>query len=441
MKQNNSKLRSNSSFAISRFLIPFVVLITVAFWPEKFNLIAMPLAFIFAILITIFASNNFSRIFLHSFVASSIIAYLVYAVTAPIGDFAAPSQTSGSASDSQFFLFEARRFIYDNSIDALYSTWGSFIPVIFGSGALLVFSDNYIGVVFFNSLLYSFSVSLASRIFKVSYYNLKFLPLLGWMPLQAFYNSMISKEPIYIFLIISSVYIITKNSNNGKISLPHWLIFISLLVVCLLLRPIAAIVVVFVCFTYLFYKSSIGKVIFFVLILTIIFWGAILLANYLEYNLPVNISYEAIIQQSYFIEAAANEKGLDSNIIWLFTPPWSVFLSPILGVLWMVSPLPLLGSLISQIELIFYSSVSFQTLATIIRYMDAMLMAFLLSIGLSRTRRFSSVIYNPLIFITIILVLATVMFQFLESGRHRYLPGFVLVIAILASNLPSKSRL
>lgn len=438
MLKINSLVKIKYGSLFSRILIPFVVFIFFAFWPEKFNIISVFLACVFALLISIIASNNFSRIFLNSFVASSIIAYILYAVTAPIGDFAAPSQASGAASDSQYFLFEARRFIYEDGIDALFSTWGSFIPVIVGSGALLVFSDNYMGIVFLNSLLYSYSVLMCSSILNISNGYLKFLPLLGWLPLQALYNSMISKEPIYIFLIIFSVYIITKKYSYGKMSFHYWLFFMASLVLCMLLRPVAAIVVVFICIAYFAYKNSIRKVLYFTFILTIIISGVILLSSYLEYNLPIDISYDAIIRQIDFVESAAEDKGIASNLIWLFTPPWSLLFSPILSVMWMVSPLPLLWNLIFQIELIFSSNFTFNILATIIRYIDATLMAMLLSSLFIRMRHFSSFLINPLISITIFLLIATVSFQFLESGRHRYFPGFILFMVLLASKPFSK---
>ena len=425
---------------ILRVFIIFAVLISTIFWPEKSTAIAVLMGCVIAIIVVIMSNTEFCRIFLQSFIASSIIAYMVYAATAPIGDFAAPSQTSGAASDSQFFLYEARRFINEGNIDALFSTWGSFIPVIFGSGALIVFSGNFIGIVFFNSILYSLSVLYTSRIFNVSNRSSRFLPFFGWMPLQAFYNSMLSKESIYLFLIIFPVYIFKKNYDAGHISRFNWFVFICSIVVCMLLRPIAAMVVVLVCIAYLFAKSPILRFIYLIVTLLVIFFAIISIANFLGYEFPINISYDALIVQRDFMEMAAGEKALGSNLTWLFTPPWSILLSPILGSLWMVSPLPLLGNLVSQLDLMFSGSFTFKLLATVNRYMDAALMVMLLIVGLVRRRRLKTVIINPLTFIAVILVFATVMFQFLESGRHRYFPGFILAMVILASIYPPKQR-
>jgi hypothetical protein len=425
---------------IYRILTLSFVFFAVVFWPEEYSGFALPVAFVFALFTVVVCSINFCRIFFHTFAASSTIAYLVYSVTAPIGVFAVAIQNSGVASDSQFFLFESRRFLYEGSVDALFSTWGSFIPVIFGSGALLAFCGNYIGVVFFNSVLYTFAILLSSKIFKISDRGTKFLPLLGWLPLQAFYNSMISKEPIYIFLIILSVYIVTRKYETGRISLNQWIVFFVSIIVCLLLRPIAAVVVIFICISYLFLLIKIRNLILFIITMAITLFGVITLANYLNYSFPINISLDGFVSMINFTETAAIDKGLDLNVLWLFTPPWSVILSPILAVLWMISPLPLIGNFISQIEFIFSGIFTFQILATLIRYNDAILMLLFLTVIFNNKRRFKYFIYNPVLLITFLLVLVTVMFQFLESGRHRYFPGFVLAVVVLACKYSSKTR-
>lgn len=430
--QSSNRVTLYRGAPLSRAFIPPLVLSAVVFWPEEFGASAVPIACVYATLVVVFFSARFCRVFVHSFAASTLVAYAVYAVTAPVGDFSVPSQTAGAASDSQFFLFEARRFVFDGSIDALFSTWGSLVPVFFGGLSLLSLSGNYIGVVFFNSLLYSGAVILSSRIFNLSDRAVRFLPVFGWMPLQAFYNSMISKEPIYLFLIILTLHSIATNNQDDRVRWYQWSIFASSLAVCMLLRPPAAIVLALISIGYIFVKSGIRSLIYLILILVCLSGAVFTAANYVGYSLPIFFDSQGLDLQRVFIETVAEDKLNGSQFIWMLTPPWSVFLSPVLGVLWLFSPLPLLGNLSEGFYSIWTGATTFRTLAIFVRYADAFIMLGLLAFVFLRRSRLESVLFNPLTMSAILLVIGTVMFQFLESGRHRYFPGFVLLLICLS---------
>ena len=125
-------------------------------------------------------------------------------------------------------------------------------------------------------------------------------------------------------------------------------------------------------------------------------------------------------------------KGVPSIIQPIFEFPNSLILSPLLSIFWLVSPIPLIGNLVNAFYNLMNGIFVFGDLATIAKYCDAMLILGLLTfVTLKRIAWWST--KNPLLIILVVQILNIVTFNFFEASRHRYMPGVILSLLVLAA--------
>jgi hypothetical protein len=356
-------------------------------------------------------------------------------------DLFSSSYQDPSASDSQFFLHEARRLADDGDITALFTTWGSLLPVLYGATALTLFGGSYIGILFLNSLIYSLSVLYGARLINISSGSYKLLPILGLMPLQGFYNSMLAKEPIYLFLVVFALYTIVDLINNRKkiaIVFIKLTTFFFVALILVIFRPTGAIILSVATFTYLIRQKGLKIAGIFVLSFSMMALVSTLIANYIDYSVPLffigkegEISFSEQTDLSYE-RIGTRMSRIPEFIAPIFLPPASILASPILFPLWMISPLPTYMAFIESTGNLISGRLSFFDFSVIVRYLDAiMILLFLIRLVTKKLKIIC--LKNPLILFGFLQVLSIVIFQFIESGRHRYLPGYILALLVVYS--------
>jgi hypothetical protein len=422
---------------IHRMVLVLLVLVAVITWPEELNPKSLLFATVVTLLMISVAKTEFCKVFICTFSVSTIIAFTIYFLSAPLGLFQTVNQDALSGmTDSQFFLYEARRFIADNEISAFFSTWGGAVPVLYGVLALQLFGGHYVGIVFCNSILYTVSVFLAVRIFNLPHIHYRFLPFMGLLPLQGLYNAMLAKEPIYLFVTVVMLYSVFLFSIHKKIFSWNMFLFVIMLFVAIVFRPIGAIIVSFIAL-FTMYKKF-GVKIFFYFVSIFILNLSIILIYLISIDYPIALFIISGPDGGGFSGQAAYQqlfmqiKGIPEFIQPIFHPPWSIILSPFLSILWLISPLPLIGGLIDSCVAIFDGSFRFGDLATIAKYLDAMIIFVLLVIVLMKKIKWWSR-PNLIIIFLIIQIITIVMFNFFEASRHRYLPGFMIALFVLVN--------
>ena len=428
----DSRRSQGNSELLLKSITFLIVIIAVVLWPEKLNPISLVNAILITVLLLKLVSREYCEIFIRSFISSYIFANIIYFILSPQGIFDS-IYLDGNASDSQYYLAQARSFILDHDISVLYSTWGSLIPISYGVFALELFGQNYIGIIFLNSLLYTTSIFWAASIFEIPRYKYKTLSIVSFMPLQIFMNSMLSKEVIYLFLIIGSIYFYKKLSTNIY-SIFFNLVFSLFIILIIIFRPSGAIIL-FLVFILIgvFQKNKIRNFIKIILLLFLLGAFSYYIIENLGYRIPLFfLNDEGSVDfttHEEISEDRISSHAIPNFAVPYFSPPWSILFSPILAMIWMISPLPFFGLLLKALGAFLTGNIEFNYFAVIIRYFDSLFMIYFL-INLFNKFRVQNLkkINNPLIIFFLIQVFNIAVFQFFESGRHRYLPGFILII-------------
>jgi hypothetical protein len=418
---------------IWRLLLIGQVGLALLVWPEPLDPTTMLLAISLSAVVATLGSVDFCKTFLYSFLVATMMAFVVYGLLTPLGLFDTAWQEP-LATDSQFFLHESRRFLLEDDSSALFTAWGSLVPVLYGAIAQKAFNGNYLGIVFVNCLLYTATVFWAARILEMHRHWYRFLPLLGLLPLQGFYNSMLAKEPIYLFLTIGALHAYKYAVMSDRFSWKYFCVFTGLTILLIIFRPTGALLLGLVALINVAMRSGLVRASVFFVVFASILLLAITLASYIDYFLPLFFvgsegDVDITTQLNFSIDSMAS-KLIPESIAPLFLPPLSLILSPLLGLLWMVSPLPIVDQFINSFQSLFTGAFSFTDLTIIIRYLDSIIIVLMLFL-LLRARIIKFVMLNPLVLFGVFQILTTVAFQFFESGRHRYLPGFILAMMVV----------
>ena len=423
--------------SLVQILTLFSVLISVVFWPEGFNLKSVLLAFFITILTLAIAGKHLSRVFLITFLASAFSAFVIYALTYPVGIFETIDQNPlRGGTDSQFMLYEARLFLKDFDVAHLKSTWGSVLPISYGVFAISSFGSSYIGLVYFNALLYSISIILCARVVNLSSNKYALLPLFGLMPLQMTYNGMLSKEPIYLFIVSLALYLISKISQTRNVLSFKLISIIFVIWVCFIFRSGGAIILGCIVMSEIYKKVSFRKFVllisFFAAILTLIIT---IYASY-DFRIPLfflktpegggGFEYMQDFQQLFMVQ-----KNISEEFQQLFLFPWNFLLSPILFVAWIFMPIPIMDGFFDSADYLLNGGFLLGHLLTLAKYFDAFLMlAIFLRLFFKIKLLFKSP-KNLVFWFFIFQTFAIVIFNFFESSRHRYLPGIFLIFILL----------
>lgn len=435
---SDSKLKNSWHLKIMTICIIFLSLLV---WPEEaLNNNYFLLIGIFVVFLIIFFDDVFIKIFLVTFSSNFLCAILVYKLTAQYGVFETSDQNPlNGVTDSQFFLHEARRLLLSGDISALFSTWGSLVPVAYGAIALKLFSNNFVGIIFFNSMMYASSIKMGASILELkSPISQMFLPVMGLLPLQFLYGSMLSKEPIYLFLTLLSIFAFNQILNSRSNRIWNLIMLLFALLLGFFLRP-GGVLITALLFLYWMILEKKLKFIF----MSIVFGSAFLyLALKSGFQIPIflittesggGFSNQASNQQMFM-----NAKDIPEILQGLFLPPVSILISPILSIFWLILPLPLLGGLWTVIDHLREGDFRFGDLATLIKYLDA----GLILIALNFLPKFKTICIsakNNILFQFLILqILAIAAFNFYEASRHRYLPGFMLIMFIMSCHYKYK---
>jgi len=419
-----------------------IVFLCLLVWPEEslnknnyFLLIG-----IFIVFLILFFDDSFIKIFLVAFSSNFLCAILVYKLTSQYGVFETSDQNPlHGVTDSQFFLHEARMLLQNGEIGALFSTWGGLVPVAYGAIALKLFSNNFVGIIFFNSMMYASSIKMGANLLELkSPISQMFLPIMGLLPLQFLYGSMLSKEPIYLFLTVLSLFAFNQILDSRPNKIWSLTMLLTALSLGFLLRP-GGVLITGVLFFYWMMRERKLKY-----ILTSIVFGSIFLYLVLKsgFQIPLfliptesggGVSNQASNQQMFM-----DVKGVPEMLQVLFLPPVSIFISPILSIFWLILPLPLLGGLWTAIDHLLDGDFRFGDLATLIKYLDAGLILIALNFLPKFKRICLSTRDNILFQFLILQILAIAAFNFYEASRHRYLPGFILILFVVSCHYKSK---
>jgi hypothetical protein len=409
-------------------------------WPEKYEVLSIAIFAVLTLILLNISSFNFVILFTTAFFSASVFANINYYLLSSVGLFETSWQEP-LATDSQFFLYESRRFLVDFDPAALFSTWGSLIPVAYGSIALSIFQNHYLGIVYVNCILFTISIlRLAHLLNQGKKLHTLFIGAC-LMPLQSFYNSMLSKEVLYLFLVIELFYLYQLFSESKRNQMAHIARIIVTLTILFIFRPTGAMIFIgIVGYRSLTLNSSTKFTTLLIFAATSIF--AFLLIDTLDYSLPLQLlgGNDALSLDSHAALASIwiATKGIPQVLVPFFTPPQSIPLAPILGILWLISPIPLFGALFDALNSIQSSRASFMDFATLVRYFDSLIMCYLLF----RLIKYRFLIFNKppaFVLFLVIQIFSISSLQFFESGRHRYLPGFILVILFI--NFSSTGRL
>ena len=423
--------------SLVQILTLFSVLISIVFWPEGFNLKSMLLASFITILTLAIAGKHLSRVFLITFLASAFSAFVIYALTYPAGIFETIDQNPlRGGTDSQFMLHEARLFLKDFDVAHLKSTWGSVIPISYGAFAISSFGSSYIGLVYFNALLYSISIILCARVVNLSSNKYALLPLFGLMPLQMAYNGMLSKEPIYLFIISLALSLISKISQTSNVLSFKFISIIIVIGVCFIFRSGGAIILGCIVISEIYKKVSFRK-----FLLLISFFAAILMliiVIYVGYDFRIPLfflktleggggfEYMQALQQSFMVQ-----KNIPEELQQLFFFPWNFLFSPIFFVAWIFMPLPIMDGFFDSISYLLSGDFILGHFLTLAKYFDAFLMLTVLLRIFTKIKLLFKSPKNLVFWFFIFQIFAIVIFNFYESTRHRYLPGIFLIFILL----------
>jgi hypothetical protein len=420
--------------------LAFVLIICIC-WPEKYNNQSIAIFFLITITLLYISETEFIILFIASFLAASFFAFVNYLLLTPDGLFETNWQEP-LVSDSQFFLYQSRIFLTDFDPSALLSTWGSLIPVTYGAIALSIFQNHYIGIVYLNCLLFALSIShLSYMIDPVGKKFSVYMPVC-LMPLQSFYNSMLAKEVLYLFLVIQLFYLHKLINESEEFKTLNILRLIIILTTLLLFRPTGALI--FICVIgYRAFSLDFKMKLRSILIFSLAAIFTLLLIDSINYTLPLFIlggNDELSLDSHLTLNSIWMEsKGIPQILVPFFMPPWSVPLAPVLSILWLISPLPLFGALIDSLIGFQIGRASFLDFATVVRYLDSIIIFYIL-FQCIRLRLDVFKNTQPIILFLLIQILAISSFQFFESGRHRYLPGVMFMILYIYYSSFEKSN-
>lgn len=437
-------LQTGALDPIIRLTSLLIIMASFLLWPEDYTTQSIAASALITLTMLCICNSNYIILFTIVFLSSTVTAYLNYLLLAPYGLFETSWQEP-LATDSQFFLYEARRFISDYDVSALFSTWGSLVPVAYGSMTLIAFQNHFIGIVFFNCVLFTICIRHLNYLYdRNKGEELTCIPAC-LMPLQLLYNAMLSKEILYLFLVIELFYFYKLINRANKENFLNILCIILLLSLLLLFRPTGALIFILIIFFNIFifnYKNKLASLFLLFIALSVV----ILLIEILDYRLPLlflTATGELNLGRDLDLKPIlATTKGIPAAISHLFSPPWSLPFAPVLGFLWLISPIPYFGAFFDAAGGTQGGQFTFMDFATIIRYFDSIVI-FLLLFLLAKSRSLFVESSNPVTWFLLLHTLSIASLDFFESGRHRYLPGVILMILYIhtSSNYKPPSKL
>jgi hypothetical protein len=394
-------------------------------WPGEGGILSSLSILGISILTISLLPRNLINLLIVNFYVTAIVAFYLYYILAPDNLFLISKQDPEyGVTDSQYYYYLAREFIDGFNPNFIVGTWGSAAPVLYGSIVLSLFFKNFLGIVFVNVLIFTLSIGLILNSFPIRKY--KGLWIIALLPICVLYNSMLSKEPIYLFLCTLSLHYGLKIAIHGKIA--NYFPFMLTSIALVLFRPVGTVAVLLSLVSYLILtKKTQALKVFFILFTTTITLS-VLFSLIFDYKIPLFISDAGggLEYQVSLASEAAYSKGV-SFIAPLVTWPFSFIFSPLLAIYWLVSPLPFIGDFVSTIYRVFESDAfKFQDIALIFRVLESTLILVLLIKVLMLFDK--KIFLNKFVFFAIYHTIFVVTFQFLESGRHRYLPDLIIVI-------------
>ena len=244
---------------------------------------------------------------------------------------------------------------------------------------------------------------------------------------------MLAKEPLYLFLVIGALYSFGKAMTPGRLQWPYFLPLMGAMATLIIFRPTGAILLFTIALVNVVARFGLARASALAMVVISLSVVTIGLANYMDYYLPLFfIGNEGGIDLSSHGDLLSERiatKSIPDSLVPLFSPPWSIILSPLLSLLWMISPIPLMGQLMAAFSNLLQGNLSFGDLALATRYLDSVIIILLVFylFGKKITR---SLLFQPLVLFGLLQIISIVALQFFESGRHRYLPGFILALTV-----------
>jgi hypothetical protein len=405
----------------------FLIIIMTIFWPENESPIGFLLFLITLSLVFIFFNKQFCLLLTATFSTTYLNSYYLFNVTDKLGLFRTSTQDQYlGMTDSQFFLYLAEQVIKNQSYDMLFWTWGSLVPTLYGAIILYIFNLYYV-IIFFNCLLYISSILIILKLFQINSLKLLDIFIISIMPLPILYNGMLSKEPIFLYLVclgISYIGRISKfdlrlNGLNIKLSL--------VTIVLLIFRPIGAVILLGL-YSFKAKSSSLIKTIFFLFTFVTV---VIYLLLSLGYPLPLFFLNNGSFDITPMIEMQKKLALIKEIPIFLhefIIPPYSLLLFPLLLFVWFFGPLANVETFYNSITGIITYGYSFSDIVNIVKFLDLFITLFLLFILIKYRNLLNIKNINLLILPLFIILYFIVSFNFLESSRHKYFTTVFLFI-------------
>lgn len=381
------------------------------------TLISCTLAFKLPIRFLYFFAIHFGALLLH------YVAYFGWANDNGLLVTATQDSTLG-VTDSQYFLYIATTLVEDFNLKTLFVTWGSAFPIFVGYVALLLFKDP-IGILLINSAFYTLSILILFDTFRNSVSpRMPLLIFIALLPYPLLYNIVPSKEPLFLFMISSGLYLIAKVKGKHKPSM--FLAVVPLYCgLAMLFRPILFPILA----SYYFFGSkNLIKVALRMIALMLPALGVLYsLFIYLEVPLPLfflsNNSFIGLAAITEMQQGVIDQRGYGSMMQLFSTFPYSVVLSPIGILIWLNSGLLSLTDIPSALYTLL-QGYDFISINIIVKVADNLALLFFVAASLlSKFGKRNHII----LLLPAVLVVFIVSFQFFESARHKY------IICIFAS--------
>ena len=404
---------------INKLILILLITVLVLIWPENESPIGLILFISTVSIIFIYSNNQFCFLLTSTFFTSYLNSYYLYNTKNKYDLFRTSTQDQHlGMTDSQFFLYIAEQIIKTESYDMLLWTWGSLIPTLFGTILLYIF-NLYYAIVFFNCLLYISSILTVLKIFKITKLKLSDILIISILPLSILYNSMLSKEPIFLYLVCLGISLISRINlleprfqyNNLKLLLIGTIL--------LLFRPIGFVILGGL---YLFrarFIFLIKKLLFVIVFLIIVIFLLLLI----DYPLPLFFLNKGSFDMSPMIamqKQLASIKEIPTFLHNYIIPPYSFLLFPLLLLAWFLGPLINIGTFYLSIEYVLNYGYTFSEIINILKFIDLFIILFFFII-LIKNRNLTSIRNIYLIILPLFIILFFIVtFNFLESSRHKY---------------------